>query len=164
MKPKYSGTRTTHPHLYTCSSSTRRNLWLTTLVITRGIKKTIKHVGKKRRKIQSTNYCLDTERNRAFFFSVRLKIRRMKEEQTTLVRRSEPSWFVVRWTSQLAYFIPSPPRHPTPGTNNSRRSGIVRPFWEWGSRRREKKSFPRPRAKPSNFSSRLAFLFVLSRD
>lgn len=32
---------------------------------------------------------------------------RMKEEQTTLVRRSEPSWFVVRWTLQLAYFIPS---------------------------------------------------------
>lgn len=31
----------------------------------------------------------------------------MKEEQTTLVRRSEPSWFVVRWTLQLAYFIPS---------------------------------------------------------
>jgi hypothetical protein len=70
----------------------------------------------------------------------------MKEEQTTLVRRSEPSWFVVRWTLQLAYFIPSH-RQGIPLAAQTIHDVLVLydHFWNEGHDGEEKKikSFPR---------------------
>lgn len=127
-------TRTTHPHTYTCSSSTRRNLWLiTTFVRYAGNKKkTIKHVrGKK--KVESTPivWTLNEIEAQFLFLSVRLKNveNETGADYTCASVRAELVCGTVDPSACLFYTI-SPPRHPTRGTNNTRRSGIVRPFLE----------------------------------